>query len=86
MLWSVTDIVRDDIAVKQDFKDQLRRSKDGWYETRSMRKNNSTALQKNKLGSFGRLKNLLWKLQRNQEVSESYDQIIHEKLAEGVVE
>ena len=86
MLWSVTDIVRDDIAVKQDFKDQLRRSKDGWYETRSMRKNNSTVLQKNKLGSFGRLKNLLWKLQRNQEVSESYDQIIHEKLAEGVVE
>ena len=29
-----TDIARDDIAVHQDLKDQLRRSKDSWYETK----------------------------------------------------
>lgn len=29
----VTYIARDHIAIHQDFKDQLKRSKDGWYET-----------------------------------------------------
>ena len=29
-----TDIARDDIAVHHNLKDQLRRSKDSWYETK----------------------------------------------------
>ena len=41
----VTYIARDHIAIHQDFKDQLKRSKDGWYETGLMWKYNSTALQ-----------------------------------------
>ena len=32
----VTYIVRDDISARQDFKDQLERSKDGWYKTELM--------------------------------------------------
>lgn len=38
------------------------------------------------LGSLGRLRNLLWNLQRNQELFKSQDQVIQEQLAEGVVE
>ena len=56
---SVTYIVHDDVVVHQDCKDQLRRSKDGWYKTALMWKGNSTSLQNNKLGSLGRLKKLL---------------------------
>ena len=51
-----------------------------------MWKDNSTVLQNNKLGSLGRLKSLLQSLQRNQKLFESYDQVIKEQLAEGVVE
>ena len=42
---SLTDIARDDIAVLQDFKDQLRRSKEGWWKTALKWKDNSTSLQ-----------------------------------------
>ena len=51
-----------------------------------MQKDNSTSLQNNKLGSLGRLKNLLRNLQRNQKLLESYDHVIQEQLAEGVME
>ena len=54
-----TDIVRDDIDVHQDFKNQLKKSKDGWCKTWLMWKDNSISMQNNKLGSFGKLKNLL---------------------------
>ena len=40
----VTDIVCDDFVVYQDFEDQLRRSKDGYYKTGLMWKDNSAAL------------------------------------------
>ena len=56
---SLTDIARDDFAADEDFKDKFRRSKDGWYETGLMMKDNSTSLQNNKLRSLGWLKNLL---------------------------
>ena len=48
----VTYIALVHIAVHQDFKDQLRRSKDCWYKTVLMWKDNSVSLQSNKLGSF----------------------------------
>ena len=38
------------------------------------------------MGSLGRLKNSLWNLLRNQELFENYDQVIQEKLTDGVVE
>ena len=77
------DIARDNTAVHQYFKDQLRRSKGCWYETGWMWKDNSTSLQNSKLGSLETLKNLL---RKTQELFESYDQVIQEQLAERVVE
>ena len=77
------DIARDNTAVHQYFKDQLRRSKCCWYETGWMWKDNSTSLQNNKLGSLETLKNLL---RKTQELFQSYDQVIQEQLAERVVE
>ena len=62
----VTDIICNDITVHQDFKNQLERSNDGWYESGLMWKDNFTSQQNNKLGSLGRLKDLLRNLQRNQ--------------------
>ena len=55
----VAGIVCNDNAVHQDIKDQLRRSKDGCYETGLMWKDNSTSLQNSKFASLGRLKNLV---------------------------
>ena len=52
----VTGIALDDIAVHQDFNDQFRRSKDGWYETGLMWKDNATSPQNNKLRRLGTLK------------------------------
>ena len=49
MFLDVTDILRDDSPVHQDFKNQLRRSKDGWSETGLMWQDNSTSPQNNKL-------------------------------------
>ena len=54
---SLTDIARDEITVLQDFKDQLRRSKEGWCKTALKWKDNSTSLQNSKLVSLRRLKN-----------------------------
>ena len=38
------------------------------------------------MGSLGRLKNLQRNLQRNEKLFESYNQVIQEQFAEGVVE
>ena len=51
-----------------------------------MSENNSTSMQKDKLGSLGRLKNLLRKIQKNQKLFDSYDPIVQEQSTEGVVE
>ena len=65
------DIVRDDSTVHQDFKDKMMKSKDGWYETSLMWKNRFTSLQNNKLGSLGKLNNLLRNFRGNQKLSHS---------------
>ena len=40
----------------------------------------------NKSGSLGRLRNLLRNLQKDQKLSEMYDQVIQERLPEAAVE
>ena len=67
----VIDILRDDSTVHQDFKDNMMKSKDGWYETSLMWKNKFTSLQNNKLGSLGKLNNLLRNFRGNQKLSHS---------------
>ena len=73
--------------VYQDFKDQLRRSNEGWYETGLLWKPSGDApLPTNESNSLGRLSNLLRKLKRDPEVLDQYSEIIQEQLREGVVE
>ena len=62
----VTNIVRDDVVLNQDFKDQLRRSQDSRYKTHLIWKNKSLSIQSNKSGSLVRVKYLLQNLQRKQ--------------------
>ena len=83
---SVTDSVSDEGTVHQEFKEQLRKDKNGWYETGLIWKDNCSTLASNKSGSLLRLRNLLRNLQKDQKLFEMYDQVIQEQLPEGVVE
>jgi hypothetical protein len=66
-------------SVYQDFKQQLRRSEEGWYETGLLWKpRHDEPLPTNESNSLGRLNNLLKKLQRDPE-------IIQNQLKEGIV-
>ena len=82
----VTDSESDEGTVHQELKEQLRKDKNGWYETGLIWKDNCSILASNKSGSLGRLKNLLRNLQKDQRPFEMYNQVIQEQLAEGAVE
>ena len=66
----VTDSVSDEGIVYQEFKEKLRKDKNGWYETGLIWKDNCSALASNKSGSLGRLRNLLRNLQKDQKLFE----------------
>ena len=82
----VTDSVIDESTVHQEFKEQLRKEKNGWYGTGLIWKENCSTLASNKSGSLGKLRNLFRNLQKDQKLFEIYDQVIQEQLVEGVVE
>ena len=69
----------------EEFKEQLTRSAEGWYETGLPWKGNHPPLPNNKSGSLKRLENTVRKLE-NQGLLEQYDAIIKEQLDEGIVE
>ena len=71
--------------VYEEFKEQLTRSAEGWYETSLPWKGNHPTLPNNKAGSLKRLENTVRKLEK-QGLLEQYDAIIKEQLAEGIVE
>ena len=74
-------------SVYQDFKQQLRRSEEGWYETGLLWKpRHDEPLPTNESNSLGRLNNLLKKLQRDPEMLDQYHKIIQDQLKEGIVE
>lgn len=62
--------------VYQEFKDQLRRSQEGWYETKLLWKTNTNELTPSKAGSLGRLKVLLTKSKKNPLKFNRYNDII----------
>ena len=66
----VTDSVSDEGIVHQEFKEKLRKDKNGWYETGLIWKDNCSALASNKAGSLGRSRNLLRNLQKDQKLFE----------------
>lgn len=61
--------------VYQEFKDQLRRSQEGWYETKLPWKTNTNELTPSKAGSLGRLRVLLTKSKKNPLKFNQYNDI-----------
>ena len=75
----------DQSAVYDEFKEQLVRSPEGWYETGMLWKGNCPDLPNNRKGSLRRLNTLVRKL-RKTDLLDEYDAVIREQLEEGVVE
>ena len=75
----------DQNVIYDEFKEQLRRSKEGWYETGLPWKGNHAPLPNNKEGSLCRLASLVRKLEKNGTI-EDYNAVIQEQLTEGIVE
>ena len=68
-----------------EFREQLTRSEDGWYETALPWKPNHQPLLSNRIGSLQRLNSLVRKLKRTDMLAD-YDAIIREQVEQGVVE
>ena len=68
-----------------EFKEQLVRSDEGWYETALPWKPNHPPLLSNRDGSLQRLHSLLRKLRRTNMLAE-YDAVIRDQVEAGVVE
>ena len=75
----------DQETVYQGLKEQLEKNQAGWYETRLPWKRNHPPLPTNEAGSRRRLEQLIRKLQRNGN-HEDYNNIIQERLQQGVIE
>ena len=75
----------DQQAVYAEFKEQLHRNPEGWYETGLPWKGDHSPLLNNKEGSLKRLETLVNKLRRNDQL-EAYDTIIQEQLKDGIIE
>ena len=75
----------DQETVYEEFKEQLTRSSEGWYETNLPWKGNHPPLPNNHTGSLKRLKNLVRKLEIQGEL-ERYNDIIQTQLSQGIVE
>ena len=73
-------------TVYEDFKDQLMRSKDRWYETGLLWKIGHPTLPTNEKGSLARLSTLLKNLRRQPELYQDYHCVIREYLGAGIVE
>ena len=75
----------DQNIVHAEFKEQLQRSAEGWYETGLPWRSNHPELLSNKSGSLRRLYRLTKKLQRDG-LTEVYDNIIRDQVKAGIVE
>ena len=69
------------------FKNQLKRDKDGCYETGLLwKQEQKDQPENNKAGSIARLNNLIKKLQKYKKLFNKYDEIIQDKIKECIVE
>ena len=75
----------DQEQVRLEFKEQLTRSPEGWYETGLPWRGNHPSLPKNEAGSLKRLESMIRKLEKNR-ILEKYDAIIKDQFDEGIVE
>ena len=67
-------------------KKQLNRSKEGWYETGLIWRENKVTLGNNKCGSLNRIKSLLKNLYQREEVREAYDIVVKDQLENNIRE
>ena len=72
-------------VVHAEFKEQLERSPEGWYETGLPWRGNHPFLPANKQGSLRRLSTLIKKLERNN-LTDDYGGIIREQLETNIIE
>ena len=75
----------DQETVYEEFKEQLTRSSEGWYETSLPWKGNHPPLPNNRTGSLKRLENLVRRLERRGQL-ERYNDITQDQLNQGIVE
>ena len=75
----------DQSVVYAEFREQLRRSPDGWYEAHLPWKGDHPPLPSNESGSLKRLGSLVQRLKKTGRLDE-YDAIIQDQLSEGTVE
>ena len=73
-------------TVYDDFKEQLRRSDEGWYETGLLWKHGHDLLPNNECGSLRRLESLIKKLQKEPNLLAQYDEVIQDQLAKEILE
>lgn len=72
-------------VVYDEFKEQLRRSEEGWYKTGLPWKGDHPPLPANNDGSLRRLANLVRKLERSNTLKH-YNAVIQEQLGVGIVD
>ena len=72
-------------TVHAEFKEQLRRAEEGWYETGLPWRANHPELPNNKQGSLQRLENLTRRLQRKGQTS-AYSEIIQDQFEKKIIE
>jgi hypothetical protein len=77
--------VGDQEAVYEEFKEQLYRGPEGWYESGLPWKGSYFPTGTNEVNSQRRLRMLVSKLKTSGKLEE-YDNVIREQLNEGVVE
>ena len=75
----------DQQTVHAEFREQLIRDPEGWYETGLLWKKNHPPLPSNKEGSLLRLDRLYNKLEK-MEVTREYNKVIEQQKEEGIVE
>ena len=75
----------DQRVVHDEFKEQLYRDKEGWYETGLPWRANHPKLPDNRQGSLLRLNKLERNLRR-KDLTAEYNKVIENQLAEGIVE
>ena len=78
--------VGDQGIVYEEFKEQLKRSPEGWYEVGLPWKGNHPPLLNNEAGSLKRLNARTNRLEKQPGMLEQYDSVIQDQLAQGIVE
>ena len=75
-----------DNYVHENFKKQLKRDEEAWYETGLVWKEGNLPLNNNKKGSLGRLKSLARNLKRDSEIRKASDTVIKEQVQNKIIE